>query len=219
MVDPESKGFHEYSESLGTLSRSFHGRIKDALDICRERPLTAEETGWPSWHNSGPEIQQLPKFLKFHHSHLELPGWWNSLKSLNCLLQWAELKPSTPACLQGAMNKDHGPDLLWPHQHYRPEHSSPPSLPPASEWVTSPLRWQRKCQVEAKCWNKNGHIPTPRRDETLGRGLYGLGTCMREQGRWVLGWGHSTARLPLELEHVKGGRETKDGMKTRVQED
>ena len=36
---------------------------------------------------------------------------------------------------------------------------------------------------------------------------------MREQGRWVLGWGHSTAGSPLELEHANGGRETKDGMK------
>ena len=35
----------------------------------------------------------------------------------------------------------------------------------------------------------------------------------------MLRWGHSTARSPLELEHVNGGRETKDGMKTRVQED
>lgn len=32
----------------------------------------------------------------------------------------------------------------------------------------------------------------------------------------MLGWGHSTARSPLELEHANGGRETEDAMKRRL---
>lgn len=35
----------------------------------------------------------------------------------------------------------------------------------------------------------------------------------------MLGWGHSTAGSPLQLENANGGRETEDGMKRRLRGD
>lgn len=92
---------------------------------------------------------------------------------------------------------------------YRPEHSSPPSMPPVLGWVTSPISWQMKCQVEAKCWNKNRCIPTLRRDETLGRGLpRRLAHACKSGGGGCWGWGHQAARSWVEFEGARpGGRE------------